>query len=285
MKNATTQKICLCGEGWGALAALDGISLRFHKIAVVSDDKTIINYAKSRGFQVERSIFEVNADIYVCSGFTKILDKSFLDSKVVLNIHYSLLPKYRGLHSTVWSLLNDEPYFGLTIHLMNEFIDDGPILHQYKFENMGQNSREIIEACNQYIAINLSQILDDYLTSKIKFIPQDKKEATWVCRRNLDDCLIDFEQSINYLALFFRALVEPYPLPRVKTERHNVEIVRSELILSDYNTTNGRVVNIELDRVWIKILNGFLIVSEIRDCTTKSPLRIDDVFKIGMRLK
>jgi methionyl-tRNA formyltransferase len=285
MKKVTTQKICLCGEGWGALAALDAISLKFYKIVVVSDDENIINNAKSRGFQVERSIFEANADVYVCSGFTKILDKSFLDSKVVLNIHYSLLPKYRGLHSTVWSLLNDEPYFGLTIHLMNEFIDDGPILHQYKFENTGQNSREIMEACNQYIAKNFSQILDDFLTSKIKLIPQDKNEATWVCRRNLDDCLVDFEKPINYLALFFRALVEPYPLPRVKTERYSVEIVRSELIKSDYNTTNGRVVNIELGRVWIKTLNGFLIVSEIRDCTTKSALKINDVFKIGMRLK
>jgi methionyl-tRNA formyltransferase len=50
-----------------------------------------------------------------------------------------LLPKYRGLHSTVWSILNNEPYFGLTIHIMNEFIDDGPVVYQYKFRNSGQN--------------------------------------------------------------------------------------------------------------------------------------------------
>ena len=85
--------------------------------------------------------------------------------------------------------------------------------------------------------------------------------------------------------MFFRALVEPYPLPRIKTNKCIVEVTKYELFECDYYMTNGRVVNIEGENVWIKISDGFLIVSEVRDCSTKSKLDLDCIFKIGMRLK
>ncbi len=105
-----------------------------------------------------------------------------------------------------------------------------------------------------------------------------------MCKRNLDDCLIDFDHSVRFLSLFFRALVEPYPLPRIKTKKCIVEVTKSELLERDYCMTNGRVVNIERGKVWIKISDGFLVVSEVRDSSTKLKLGLDDVFKIGMRL-
>ena len=285
MKNSKPKEICLCGDGWGALAALEGISLNFRDVTVVSNDEDVVNKAISKGFEISQSIFDADAKIYVCAGLTTILKNDFLEAHKVINIHYSLLPKYRGLHSTVWSILNDEEYFGLTIHVMNEFIDDGPILYQYKFRNSGQNSREVMEECNKHIATNFSGILGDLINSKIQPISQKKNEATWVCRRNLDDCLIDFNQSVRFLSLFFRALVEPYPLPRIKTNKCIVEVTKYELFECDYYMTNGRVVNIEGENVWIKISDGFLIVSEVRDCSTKSKLDLDCIFKIGMRLK
>jgi methionyl-tRNA formyltransferase len=285
MKVLASNEICLCGDGWGASAALDGIGLNYSDVTVVSSDENLVNTAIARGFKTSKSILDVNAKIYVCAGFKKILDKDFTDNNNVINIHYSLLPKYRGLHSTVWSILNNEEYFGLTVHAMNEFIDDGPILYQYKFKNSGQNSREIIDECNTHIASNLSVILAEILSFKRQPIPQNKTEATWVCKRNYDDCLIDFSQSTRFLSLFFRALVEPYPLPRIKTTKYLVEVTSFDLVDCEYHMTNGRIVNIERDKVWIKISNGFLIVSEVRDCSTRALLDLGEVFKIGMRLK
>lgn len=285
MKNSMQYEICLCGDGWGALAALDGISLGFSDVTVVSNDKNVIKKAVSKGYEISKSILDVNAQIYVCAGFTTILNRNFLEANKVINIHYSLLPKYRGLHSTVWSILNNDSFFGLTIHIMNEFIDDGPIIHQYKFRNCGQNSREVMEECNRYIAVNLFEIVSDFLNGKIQPIVQKKTEATWVCKRNLDDCLIDFNQSVEFLTLFFRALVDPYPLPRLKTKKCLVEVTKFELVVSSYYMSNGRVVNIENQKVWIKVNDGFLIVSEVRDCSTKTKLDLCDIFKIGMRLQ
>lgn len=66
-----------------------------------------------------------------------------MNKNKIINIHYSLLPKYRGYHSTVWAIINDEKYLGLTIHEMSEYIDDGDIIYQYKVENDKKNFRRI----------------------------------------------------------------------------------------------------------------------------------------------
>lgn len=284
MKSSLNKRICLLGNGWGALAALDGLHKQFDDVIVTSTDKDVIDRARTYGYQASEKIIEHHIDLYLCAGFNEILSEVFITANQVINIHYSLLPKFRGRHATVWTILNNEPYFGLSVHIMNQFIDDGPLIYQHKFKNTGQNSKEVIEACNEHIVKNISQVVADFLNNKIKAKNQIRSNATWVCKRNLDDCLIDFEQSVEYLSLFFRALVEPYPLPRIITKKGLVEVVEAELVDSVYHMINGRVVNIEHQRVWIKISNGFLIISKIRDAHTKQELDVQNVFKIGMRL-
>ena len=284
-KEINRTNICLCGDGWGALAALNGLALKYSDCIVVTNDEIVNQGALDKGFRVAADLMQVDANIYLCAGFTQIFNEEFLRNRCVLNIHYSLLPKYRGLHSTVWAMLNDEPYFGLSIHEMNQFIDDGPIYYQYKIPNIGQTSLEVMEECNRHISQNLSEIIGSILEGKLEPVEQNAAEATWGCKRNEDDCIIDFDQNIEYLRLFFRALVEPYPLPRVLVNNKLVEVVKSEFIISGYYMQNGRVVNIENERVWIKVGNGFMIVTSVRDAKTKEFLLTSDLFKIGQRLK
>lgn len=281
----TAASICVYGDGWGAIAAINGLSLGFTEVVVVTKDKDVIERALIKGFRFASDLTSADADLYLCAGSTQILKKEFVDKNRVFNIHYSLLPKYRGLHSTAWAILNDEPFFGLTIHEMNEFIDDGPILYQHKFKNTGQTSLEVINSCNEHISENLSAILKDIQERNLVPVVQDKAEATWVCRRNLDDCLIDFDQTIDRLRLFFRALVEPYPLPRILIDGRPIEVVRCELLASSYFMHNGRVVNIENNQAWIKVENGFIVVSSIRDAHSRDDLCVSELFKLGQRLK
>ena len=51
-----------------------------------------------------------------------------------INVHCSLLPKYRGLMPSFWTLFYKEKYTGVSIFLMNEYIDDGPIIYQKKLK-------------------------------------------------------------------------------------------------------------------------------------------------------
>lgn len=285
MKKNNIKKICIVGNGWSAKSALIGISSLNCDIIVVSEDNTVISLAKKFGFNFSKSIFNIKADLFICSGFKMILKKSFLQQNLVINIHYSILPKYRGLHSVIWAVLNNEPFFGLSIHLMNEFIDDGPIIYQNKFRNKGQNSRQIVEKCNTHIEKNLSKIIKKFLKNKIKPKPQKKSLATWVCKRNLDDCIINFNQSILEIDLFFKALVEPYPLPRIKINDRLIEVTDYQLLKAKYYTTIGTVINIENKSIWIKVNDGILILRKARDPLTKNDVNLKDYFKLSMRLK
>lgn len=280
-----TDIICICGDGWGATAAVEGMSGGSTQVIVVTKDDDVIRRARQHSFEVASDLDSVDANLYICSGLTKILSKTFLDERNVINIHYSLLPKYRGLHSTVWAILNDEPYFGLTIHQMNEFIDDGPILYQYKFENIGQNSRQVMVTCNEHIADHLSEVINDIKAGRLRPIKQSKADATWVCRRNLEDCFIDFNQKVEHLELFFRALVEPYPLPRIRVSGRIIEIVECDLVSVNYYMHNGRVVNIEGERAWVKVEGGLMIISSVRDALTGKSVSVSDVFSLGQRIQ
>jgi methionyl-tRNA formyltransferase len=278
------QRICVAGDGWGARSALIGLAEEFHSVSLVSKDLDLVKLALSMGLEVATSLDEVKSDLIVCSGLKEILHPEYVNTNRVLNIHYSLLPKYRGLHSSVWAVLNNERNFGLTVHEMNERIDDGPIVYQYRFRNLGQNSREVIETCNSHIERYLARIVHNYFMSGFKSRPQKLSQATWVAKRNLEDCQIDFNSNSEALARLFLAQVDPYPLPRIRVNGLVLEIVKSSISPAKYQMTNGRVVNIDKDQAWIKISDGFLIVNGLRDAITKDFVEVSSVLRLGMRL-
>ena len=63
-----------------------------------------------------------------------------------INIHASILPKYKGKHSDVWALINDEKTLGITVHKINEKFDDGEILHIEEIKiNDSMTNKEIYQ--------------------------------------------------------------------------------------------------------------------------------------------
>lgn len=275
-------KICLLGDGWGSIAAYRSLNKDYSSICVQTNDQDLKKELRDEDTLLD-SLTNHEFDIIICAGYKDLISADFLEKNKVINIHYSLLPKYRGLHSTVWAIINGEKELGLTIHEMNEFIDDGSIIHQFVIEYNEHTAKEIMELCNLYIEENLSEIVKKYLDGKVIAVPQIKKDATWVCKRNLDDCLIDYNLTIKILKRYFKALVRPYPLPAIVIKKHRYEIIKVDFAKSDYLMHNGRVVNIDNEGAWIKVEDGFLIVKKLLDHSgnTKTP---SEVFSLGMRL-
>ena len=90
--------------------------------------------------------------------------------------------------------------------------------------------------------------------------------------------------DITFLKRFFKALVAPYPLPKLNINDKLYDIKKYKIIARDYYCHLGRVVNIDEEGVWIKILGGLLVITEI--CKTGENLNIDSrsVLKLGYRL-
>jgi methionyl-tRNA formyltransferase len=275
-------KICLAGGGWGCVSAYKSLSEKLSHLFVFTSDQDLRAITRNSDHLVDGLVFS-DYDYVICAGYKEIIDKYCLSKNNVLNIHYSLLPRYRGMHSTVWAMLNGDSQLGLSIHLMNGDIDDGPIVHQYKFNYNGETSFQVMILLNEYVEENLGSIFLSFIDSHITPIEQDKSGATWCCKRNLDDCMIDFNESISFQERFFKALVRPYPLPAISVRSKSYEILEADFIYRDYHMTNGRVVNIDSDGAWIKVADGFLLVKKLLD-EKRRAADFRAVFSIGMRL-
>ena len=141
----------------------------------ISIDLIISNNAKAKGliygnnFKIKKKVFNFNNKIIaekkilsflfknkiqlIClAGFMKILSKSFIKkfNGVILNIHPSLLPKYKGLNTHARALKNKERYSGCTVHLVDSKLDSGKIILQkkvkiFKFDNIETLSKRVLE--------------------------------------------------------------------------------------------------------------------------------------------
>lgn len=273
--------ICLAGDGWGAIAAFKSLKSVFEKVEVVTSDRKLLDSMDEYDMLVSE-IQAVESQIIVCAGYKSIVNRKTLDSKTLINIHYSLLPKYRGLHSTVWAILNNEEYLGLTIHLMNEFIDDGPIIYQYKIENDGcSTATHYMQIFNDWISNNLGEILKKYIDSKLAPSMQNISEATWVGKRSYEDCKIDFNKTHLYIKNLFRALNPPYPLPffRINSKKKCFSVGSIDYLERNIDTHIGRVLNVDAKGIYVSTPEGYVILSDIKD---EKGIVIDySFFKIG----
>ena len=86
--------------------------------------------------EISELLIKHEVDLIVLAGFMRILSKSFIKefNKKIINIHPSLLPKYPGLKTHEKVMENKDKYHGVTIHLVDEGLDSGPIIAQAKFK-------------------------------------------------------------------------------------------------------------------------------------------------------
>ena len=256
-------RIIVFGEGWGTIAVMKGLRDYSLPVYVVSNDEDVLQLAEHTA---DPDLSGYDNELLLFAGYKPIVPNSVLEKNCCINIHYSLLPQYRGMHSTVWAILNDEPELGGTIHLMSEYIDDGDILYQFCVANdRTSTSRQFIETFNHIVEENIADVLTRFIQGDLVPQKQDKSKASWVGKRNEKDCMIDFSKPLAYQKAFFRALVDPYPLPYVMHKGHKYVVTKVGYHQSSIVTHIGRILNIDNDGLWVKCADGYLVLEELRD--------------------
>ena len=276
-------ELIFAGAGQGGVVALKSLQNEFERIFVLSEDEIITSILRPTDITI-KDFMDVDVKVVVCAGYMKIINDKYLEAKTFINTHPSLLPKYRGVHSLAWAMLNFEKRLGFTIHLMNENIDDGPILEQFEIEYNNETSKQISLKFENYVETRLGRVVREFCDGKIIPMKQDKSAATWVARRNLRDCLIKYEYTIEYIERMFKVLVSPYPLPMIEVRGIIYEVISASFIQTDYYTDIGRVLNVENGSVYIKVSNGLLVVKEVREIDQDVVVYPDKILKLGERL-
>lgn len=274
-------KIGFLGEGWGGLAAFKSIKKVFD-VELLTTDKIIL--ASINEFtEVKNVISEFSGDVILCAGYKPIMNLDTLQNYDIVNIHYSLLPAYRGLHSTAWAIMNGEKKLGLTIHKMNPYIDDGSIIHQKEFLNDQLSSAtHYMELMNNYILENCGNILNDYINGKITTHNQNKKNASWVGKRSQKHNFIDFTLEFEFCKRLYRILQEPYPNPLIQYQGSFYNVGNVAFHPSSVNTDIARILNNDNEGVWVKSKEGYIILNKITLLTGET---VDNkIFKIGKYL-
>lgn len=187
---------------------------------------SLVKIAKSRQLPtiVERRIREakiikeikvINPEIIFCIGGMQLIPPEILEIPKLgcLNIHPSLLPKYRGRYSTAHTIFNGEKYAGTTVHWMDKGIDSGPIIMQKKVKiEESDTAKSLYNKCTNVGEKLFVQFLDLWLSGKkIPAKAQDESQATYFPKELPGKGEIDWSWDGKKIRNFIRAMTfEPF---------------------------------------------------------------------------
>ena len=157
-----------------------------------------------------------NPQLFVVVAYGKIIPKKVLDipEKGTLNLHYSLLPKYRGASPIESAILNDDKEVGVSIMLMDEKMDHGPIISNQKLNIKNQKwewpprAGELRIACNELGAELLAETIPLWVAGKIRAKEQNHSKATYTEKIKKEDGLIRLDEDAYKNFLKIRAYSE-----------------------------------------------------------------------------
>lgn len=208
------------------------------------------------------SIFQ-SFDLGICCQYGLIIPQSILDTpKVgVLNVHTSLLPKYRGASPIQTALLNGEKETGVTIMKMDAGLDTGPILLQKNTlidedDTYTTLSEKLVKTAN----LALSEAVLGYISGKIVPQPQDESLATFTKILTREDGKIDWSKSAQEIYNQFRGLT---PWPGVWTTLNGKRLKLLSIIPSD-KKFEIKNLKFEIDHIYIGCGQGSIEVLELQ---------------------
>ena len=168
----------------------------------------------------------------VIAGFSKIIPKEIIDyfPKGILNIHPSLLPKYRGPNPIREVILNDEKETGVTLILIDELVDHGPIVGQKVLPLFGKETyQELEEKLGKLGGEILIERIENYLEGKEILVPQNHNLATYTKKAEKEDGLLNLDDDYRVWDRKIRAL-NPWPGTYIKIKDKILKIFKIEKI-------------------------------------------------------
>ena len=155
----------------------------------------------------------LNLDVIVVAAYGQILPSSVLNipRRGCVNVHTSLLPKYRGAAPIQWAILNGDDTTGVTLMQMDEGMDTGPIIAQRPTPiSPTETGGELHDRLAILGAEFLAQTLPAYVTGDVIATPQDDRTATHARKLSKADAKIDWQRPAPELANQIRGL-NPWP--------------------------------------------------------------------------
>ena len=224
---------------------------------------------------------KLNADLVIVVAYGQIIPKKFLDltKKGFINIHASILPKWRGAAPIQRSIMNLDKETGISIMKISEKLDTGPVCNTYRInlEN-NLNTKDVSEKLSLIASEKILDNIDDILEDKAKFIEQDHSKATYASKIEKIEGNINWNNRAEYIIAKINGLCpSPGAFFTFKGERY--KILKAEIgngagrpgeVLSDYlevacaEKNSIKILEIQRQGKMVQKIGEFILGSQIK---------------------
>ncbi|MBC7088262.1 MAG: methionyl-tRNA formyltransferase [Tissierellales bacterium] len=211
-------------------------------------------------------IRKLKPDFLIVIAYGQILKKSLLGIAKLetINIHASLLPKYRGAAPINWAILNGENKTGITSMKMTEGLDSGPIILQKEIPILDtDDSISLTNKLSELGAEVLLETLNRIIIGNIVYVEQDNSKSTYAPIITKEDGKIDWNWDVKKIKNHIRAF-KPWPGSYFYYDNLIVKVNEVDILFSDHNEKIGTIIKADDSGIWVAAKNGFVIIKEIQ---------------------
>lgn len=231
------------------------------------NDIEVIQPKRMKDEEVIAKIKEINPDLIVVVAYGKILPKEIIDIPKygIINVHSSLLPKYRGASPIHSAILNGDKESGVSIMYIEEGLDSGDVILKETCEITEDDTLGTLhDRLKELGAIGLEKALKLIEAEEVKAEKQDDSKATFVKPITKEQAKIDWNNTKEVIFNQIRGL-NPFPGAYTHNEKNeNIKIYKSEKLEKEYDGENGTVVEMTKKGPVVKVANGALRLLEIK---------------------
>ncbi len=283
-------KIVFMGTPEFAVPTLDALYNSGHNIALVITQqdkpkgrgkKVLPTPVKEKALELDLEVYqptsvnsqeainrlkEIKPDCIVVAAFGQILKKEVLNIPKYgcLNVHASLLPKYRGAAPINWAVINGEEKTGITIMEMDEGLDTGNIL---KMREIPIEEDDDSSTIAHKLAILGGQLivetLDDIEKGNITKIPQDDKLSTYAPMLSKKMGRIDWNENGENIKNLVRGL-KPWPLAFTVYKGQNIKVHKVRKVEKFSDKPNGTVVKVSKEGIFVNCKDSCIVIEELQ---------------------
>lgn len=213
-----------------------------------------------------QEILSLDPDIIITCAYGQIIPKEVLDYPKYgcINVHASLLPKYRGGAPIHRSIINGDEKTGITIMYMDEGMDTGDIISQEEIPILDIDN---LESIHDKLSELGSRLLLDTLPSIIdgtnKRIKQDESLVEYAYNIKREEEHIDFYKTSREIFNLIRGL-SPVPSSNAVLDDLEMKILESKIGSDNYTGICGEIVDVTREGIVVKTQNGTIILTKIK---------------------
>ena len=213
-----------------------------------------------------KNIEGIDFDFLIVAAYGKIIPNWLLNApnKMPINIHYSILPFYRGASPIQSSLLNGDNISGVTFMEMSEGLDEGKIIKVFTLDIIETHNKASLENDLCDLAIkNMDDIFGLVFSDKILLNTQDEASASYCSRIKKSDSIINFTENADEIINKYRAYSE-WPGLAFMHKDVMVKIHGIDLYHEDLPGTSGAIVRFDKTGIYFKTSSGTIVITYLQ---------------------